>query len=57
MHAADGNQAILKGLADSLQDVAGELGELIEKQHAVMGQAEFARCRDRSATDQRGRRR
>ena len=42
MHAADYDLAILQRLAQHLQCVAGKLRQLIEKEHAVVGQAHLA---------------
>ena len=55
MDSADGDLAVLEGLADGLQDVAGKLGEFIEEEDAVMGQAEFAGRGDGASTNQSGR--
>ena len=52
----DDDAAVLERLAQSLQGVAGELRELVEEQHAVMGEARLARRRHRPAADQAGRR-
>ena len=40
--ARDGHRSVLERLAQNLQHVAREFGEFIEKQHAVVRQADFA---------------
>ena len=52
--ARDGDAPFLERLAQHLEHVAAELEHLVEKQHAVMGEADFARPRLRSAADERG---
>ncbi len=51
--AGDGDGAFFEGLADHFEDVALELGEFVEEEDAVMGQAEFAGARVRAAADER----
>jgi hypothetical protein len=43
---------ILKRLAQDLQDMAAALGELIQKEHAMMGQRHLTRHRHVAAADQ-----
>ncbi len=43
---------ILDGLAKRLQSRVAELGQLVQEQHAVMGQADLTRLRMSSAADQ-----
>ena len=51
----NGHRPILQRLAQHLQHVARELGQLVEKQHAVVRQADFARPRHAgAAADQAG---
>ena len=47
-------RSFLERLAEHFEDVAAELEHLVEKQHAVMGETDFARPRLRPAADQRG---
>ena len=47
--------ARLKRLAQSLQRGAGKLGQLIQKQNAVMRQTDFARTRRRATAHERHR--
>src|SRR6185295_9666660 len=54
--AVDGDSSILERLAQPLDRGARELGELIEEQHAVVGERDLAGARRRAAADQRGRR-
>jgi hypothetical protein len=41
--AGDGNGASFQGLAECLHGYASEFWELVEEEHAAMGQAHFAR--------------
>ena len=50
--AGDGDRALLERLAQRLEDVAAELGELVEEEDAVVGEADLARPRDGSAADE-----
>jgi hypothetical protein len=43
---------ILEGMAQDLQDMAAELGELIQKQHAMVGQRHLARHRHVAPAEQ-----
>ena len=53
--AGDAERAILQRLAEHLEDVAREFGELVEEEHAVVGQAGFAGARHAgAAADQAG---
>ena len=47
-------RAFLERLAQHFEHVAAELEHLVEKQHAVMGEADFAGPRLRAAADERG---
>ena len=42
----DGHVAVFQRLAHHFQHIAGELGKLVEEQHAVVGQRHFARPRE-----------
>ena len=55
--AGDADHAVLERLAERLQRRPRELGELVEQQHAVVGEARLARPRAGAASDDRGRRR
>ena len=55
--AGDHEHAVLHRPAQRLQGVATELGQLVEEQHAVVGEAQLARAHVRAASDQRGGRR
>ena len=52
--AGDGDHAVLKGLAENFEDVAGELGEFVEEEEAVVGKGDFAGARDHAAADEAG---
>ena len=52
--AGDGDDAVLEGLAEDFEDVAGELGELVEKEEAVVGEGDFAGAGDHAAADEAG---
>src|SRR4029077_8072456 len=52
--ARDGDAAGLERLAQSFQRCALELTQLIQKQNAVVGEGNFARCRLGAAADERG---
>ena len=54
--AADGDLAVLERLAQALERREAELGELVEEQHAEMGEAHLARARRAAAADQPRRR-
>ena len=43
--ARDGDPPFLERLAHQVEHVAVELGQLVEKQHAVMGEGDLARTR------------
>ena len=43
---------VLERLVQDLQDITAELGELIQEQHAVVGQQHLARHRDMTPADQ-----
>ena len=43
-----------KRLAHDFENVAGEFGQFVEEEHAVVGQRDFARARDHAAADQSG---
>ena len=49
MYAADGDFAVLQRLAQHLERIAGELGQLVQKQHAVVRQTDLAGAGDRPA--------
>ena len=56
--AGDDDAALLEGLAQRLEDALGELGQLVQEEHAVMGEADLAGMRHAAAADQaRARRR
>lgn len=42
MYAADGDPAVLQRLAQHLERIAGKLGQLVQKQHAVVRQTDLA---------------
>ncbi len=50
--ARDGDDVVFERLAHDFQGSLGELGEFIEKQHAAVGQADFARARHVAAADE-----
>ncbi len=52
--AGDGDGAGFEGLAEDLEDVAGEFGELVEEEDAVVGEGDFAGARDGAAADDGG---
>ena len=49
MYAADGDPAVLQRLAQHLERIAGKLGQLVQKQHAVVRQTDLAGAGDRPA--------
>ncbi len=52
--ARDHHPAILERLAQGLEHVAAKLGQLVEKEHAPMGERDLARTRRRAAAEQAG---
>ena len=56
LRADDRDPALLERLADRLEHVAPELGQLVEKEDAPVGQRDFAGRRARAAADQPGAR-
>ena len=52
--ARDGDVAVFKGLAQDFEDVAGELGELVEEEDAVVGERDFAGAGNGAAADEAG---
>ena len=46
--------AVLQGLSQHLEHIAAEFGQLVEKEHAAVGQADLARTRDGAAPDEAG---
>ena len=52
--ARDGDSAVFQRLAHDFQHVAGELRQFIEKEHAVVGERDFAGPRNHAAADQPG---
>ncbi len=52
--ARDGDGVIFQGLAQDLEDVAGKLRQLVEKEQAVVGQRDLAGPGDDAAADQPG---
>ena len=51
---AQRDDAVLQRLAQHLEHVPAELGQLVQEQHAAVGQADLAGARDRPAADQAG---
>ena len=51
--SCDRDRARLERLAQRLEDIAIELGQLVEEQHPVMGTRHFAGTEARSAADER----
>ena len=52
--AGDADCAVFERLAQDFEDVAGEFGEFVEKEQAVVGERNFAGARDDAAADQSG---
>ena len=52
--ARDGDGAVFERLAEDFEDVAGELGELVEEEQAVVGERDLAGARHHAAADQAG---
>src|SRR6185437_13834019 len=50
--ASDGDGMVFKRLPHHLQDVARELGQLVEEKEAVVGEGNFAGARDNAAADE-----
>ncbi|MEI2701471.1 MAG: hypothetical protein V9E83_03610 [Baekduia sp.] len=55
VRAGDGDDVVFEGLAERFEDDAGELGEFVEEEHAVVGEGDLAGARDHAAADDRGR--
>ena len=51
---ADGHLTIFEGLAQHFEDVLLELGQLVEKEHAVVGQTDLTGAGMGAAADQAG---
>ena len=49
----DANRTFLHGLPQDFENVAAELGHLVEKEHAVVSEADFAWARLLAAADER----
>jgi hypothetical protein len=49
-----GHEAVLQRLAERLEGVPAELGQLVEKEDAVVGEAHFPGTRDAPAADEAG---
>src|SRR6185437_12735983 len=52
--ARNGDLTVLKRLAENLEDVARELGKLVQEEEAVVREADLAGTRDHAATDEAG---
>jgi hypothetical protein len=52
--SAQRDQAVLQWLTEHFEDVPAELGQLVEEQHAAVGQAHFPGARARPASDEAG---
>ena len=52
VRARDGDDAVFEGLPERLEGAATELRELVEKEHAVVGQAHLARPRGVASADE-----
>ena len=52
--AGDGDDAVFERLAEDFEDVAGELGQLVEEEQAVVGERDLAGARDHAAADEAG---
>ena len=52
--ARDGDRVIFQRLAHHFQNVARKFRQLVQEEHAVMGQRNFAGARDCAAADQAG---
>ena len=52
--AGDAYRAIFQRLAHNLEDVAGEFRQLVQKEHAVVSEGNFAGPRNHAAADQAG---
>jgi len=53
-HPRHGDLPVFEGLAQRLEDVALELGQLVQEEHAIVGEADFSGPRDRAASDDGG---
>ena len=53
-HAGDRHHPVLERLAQRLERAAPELRQLVQEQHAVVGEADLARPRDGAAADEGG---
>ena len=54
LRAADGDDLVLQRLAQHLQHVLAELGQLVQEEHAAVRQADLARPRPVPAAHQPG---
>src|SRR5208282_1644153 len=52
--AGDGDGAVFERLAQDFEDVAGEFGEFVEKEQAVVGERDFAGAGDNASADESG---
>jgi hypothetical protein len=52
--ASESDDPVFQWLAEGLQGIAAELGQLIEEEDAVVGEADFSRARDAAAADEAG---
>ena len=52
--AGDGDGVVFERLAHDFEDVAGELGQFVEEEQAVVGEGDFAGTRDDAAADEAG---
>lgn len=52
--ACDDDVAVFEGLAHDFEDVAGEFGEFVEKEDAVVCEGDFAGAGDDAAADESG---
>ena len=50
----DGHPPVFQGLAQHFQDILPKFGQLVQEEHAVVGQADFAGPGDMAAADQSG---
>jgi hypothetical protein len=46
VHAGDGDDAVFEGLTEDFENIAGELGQLVEEEQAVVRERNFAGTRD-----------
>jgi len=50
----EGDEAVLQGLAEGFEGIAAELGQLVQEEDAVVGEADLSRAAEAAAADEAG---